>query len=126
MIHAALSSSLSGLHAAGLRLSNSANNLASQHATDAIAPEVGQTASYVPAQLTSVAIRPTGGADAQSTTRDPTTTPLRNVDSKDPSLNKDTADHLIDAKLATYSFKGNLKIMDAHNDMIGSLLDIAV
>lgn len=117
MIHASLSSSLSGLHAASVRLSTSANNLSSHHATDAIAPEVGQIASYVPAQLTSVAIRPTGGADAQSTTRDPTVTPLRN---------KDIADDLIDAKLATYSFKGNLKIMDAHNDMIGSLLDIAV
>lgn len=125
-------SSLSGLNAASVRLSNSANNVANQLTVGAIDPQKGGTAAFVPKNVTQSAIEPSGGVQAGLTVRDPATVPL--YDPENPSAdadglvaapNVDSAEEVVQQKMASYNFKGNLKVLETYNEMLGQIVDIA-
>ena len=112
-----INSSLAGLNAASLRLSNSANNVANQ-----------TTAGYKPTDVSQTAIEPTGGVQAKIVERTPATVTSLDQNNKGDTLqapNVSAEEEVVQQKMTTYNFQGNLKVLKAADEMLGSLLDIA-
>ncbi len=102
----AINASISGLNAASTRVSVAANNLANQSSVNTNTDGVAKPYTAKQAVQTSQA---GGGVDVtiQQTNDVP-----------------DTAQQLIDAKIASYDFKANLKAIQVQDDLVKNALNI--
>jgi flagellar hook-associated protein FlgK len=112
--------SLSGLNAASLRLSNSANNVANQN-----------TPNYNPSKVVQESVEPNGGVKARIVApatsvnvSEPNNPNIDNNDELQVGSKVDLTSEVVQQKIATYNFKGSLKVLQASDEMLGSLLDI--
>ncbi|MEJ0009267.1 MAG: flagellar basal body protein [Alphaproteobacteria bacterium] len=93
-----ISSAVSGLNAAAVRLNVAANNIANANTPD-----------YKPQQAVQTATD--DGVSVQ-------------VSTKDDSSGTSTDDQLVDAKIASYDYQANLRVIKTENDLQQSLLDV--
>lgn len=119
----AISATVSGLNAAQVRLQVSANNIANANTKNYRAQEVVQTP------------RPSGGVDAKVVSRTPIppATPsdsdgdndseAQDVSSSDAN-NVSVDQQVVDAQIASYDYKANLRVLKTENDLQQSLLDV--
>ncbi|MFO1243079.1 MAG: flagellar basal body rod C-terminal domain-containing protein [Rickettsiales bacterium] len=123
--------SVSGMNAAGLRLANSANNIANVESTSRY--ENGETVRtpYMPTDVVQTSIEPTGGVKASVRPRDPASIPVyapdhpyADTDGMVDYPNVSLEEELVDTKIASYDYKANLKVLKTADDMMQSLLDI--
>jgi flagellar basal-body rod protein FlgC len=115
---------LSGINAASRRLEVSANNLANQFSTKTISGGQVSDTPFKAQRIDQISLS-NGGVLAQVSNANPATTNtadgqggLREVP------NVDTANELIQTKLASYDFKANLKTIQTQDEIFKSLLDI--
>jgi flagellar basal-body rod protein FlgC len=126
----AIGSALSGLAAAGKRLSVGANNIANQFSTRSRIDGVTVNQPYTPQRVHQVSLE-NGGVQTVVTDVNPPTTRVfdpQHVDADADGTvaypNVDIATELVNQKLASYDFKANLKTIKIEDDMQKSLLDI--
>ncbi len=111
---------LSGLNAASLRLSNSANNIANQNTLGCKPTDVVQDSLQGGAQG--------GGVRAKLVERSPATVTLVDPNNPDETLqtpNVSLEEEVVQQQFAAYNFQGSLKVLKAADQMLGSLLDIS-
>lgn len=106
---------LSGLRASETRLSNAATNLANSDSSNYKATDVQQTTNAA------------GGVNTQIVDRNPPTVQVPDVNSdtgvsQKPNVSPER--ELVDANVATYTFKANLKVLKVAQDLNKTLLDI--
>ncbi len=120
---------LSGLNAASKRLDNSANNVANIFST--LSTKNGETVKepYSPTRVDNVSLNP----GVQPVTRNvtPSSVPVYDPDNAAADAegitqypNVDIENEVVDQKIATYDFKGNLSVLKTQDKMMGALLDI--
>ncbi len=121
-----INTSLSGLTAASTRIEVAANNIANQGSTKSL--DNGQVVDkpYTPQRVDLVSLS-NSGVQAQVKDVNPATT--QQADPNSPSgltdtPNVDTAQQLIDANVASYDFKANIKAIQVQDKVTQSLLDI--
>jgi flagellar hook-associated protein FlgK len=112
---------LSGLNASSLRLANSANNVANQN-----------TPNYSPSSVSQEAIEPTGGVRARIVqpatsvnVSEPSNPAIDQNDELQVGSSVNLEEEVVQQKISTYNFKGNLKVLQAADEMLGNLLDIS-
>jgi flagellar basal-body rod protein FlgC len=128
-----INTALSGLNAASLRLSNSANNIANVSTTGRLI-DGKKVGGYTPTDVVQSSVEPQGGVNASVVARDPKAVNLASPTNTDPASrdnilnfpNVSLEEEVVNSDIATYTFKANLKSLKAADEMIGSLLDIAV
>jgi flagellar basal-body rod protein FlgC len=128
-----INTSLSGLNAASLRLANSANNIANVSTTGRLI-DGQRVGGFTPKDVVQTAVEPQGGVSASLVARDPSSVNLASPTNTDPDSrdniltfpNVALEEEVVNSDIATYTFKANLKSLKAADEMIGSLLDIAV
>lgn len=122
----AIDTALSGLKAAGTRLSVAADNIANQSSTKTIKDGQHSDTPYVPKRVDLVSL---SNAGVQAQVRDVTPSSVTAPDPNNPGgtqelPNVDLANELIQMKLASYDFKANIKTIKVQENLQKSLLDI--
>ncbi len=127
MIHSAVS----GLHAASLRLANSANNVANVHSTQKNVNGKTVQEAYTPTDVVQSSIEPTGGVRASVRERDPAHLEVSAAFHHDadgdglvtlPNVSLD--DEVVQQVVASNTYKSNLKSIEAYKETTESLLNI--
>jgi flagellar basal body rod protein FlgC len=121
-----LGNSISGLNAAEKRINVAANNIANQFST--ARQENGKTVNepYVPQQVQAVS-EEAGGVTVKLVDKNPASIPIPGENGEVKQLpNVDTAEELVNIKIATYDAKANIAVIHTENKMQQSLLDIFV
>jgi flagellar basal-body rod protein FlgC len=128
-----LASSLSGLFAASQHINNSAHNVANIHSTTSMIDGKSKPEPYRPTDIVQSSVASQGGVQTKQVRRDPAV--IVRYQPEHPAAddrglletpNVDAQQETITQKMATYSFKGNLKAMQAYDEMLGTILDITV
>ncbi len=124
MISSATSIAVSGLQAASKRLSNSANNIANQSST--LSQVNGETVAepFHPSDVLQTSLS-SGGVQTELRERQPATVAVADGNggvTQVPNVN--TEEEVIAQQFASYDFKANLKVIEAQNETIQSVLDI--
>jgi flagellar basal-body rod protein FlgC len=126
----AINSALSGFAAAAQRLNVSANNFANADSTQTQNNGVVSNTPYVP-QVLEQASQTTGGVTTHTQDANPPS-----ISVYDPSNaaadangitqypNVDTAQQLVNAKIASYDAQGNLAVIKVQDKLFKSVLDI--
>ncbi len=123
---------LSGLNAASLRLANSANNVANANSTSRTVNGEKVEGAYRATDVVQTSVSPQAGVSASVRERDPATTQVYAPDSAEADANGlleipnvDLAQEIAGEQIpAAYNFKANLKVLEAEDEMMDSLLDI--
>lgn len=130
MIGSSFDTALSGLRAAELRLSNSANNVANQNSSTSRIDGERVAEPYRPMEVVQSS-NATGGVRTELRPLEPASIPVYNpndpaADAEGIALmpNVDLEEELVGQELSSYTFKANLKSLEAADKMVGSLLDI--
>ena len=122
---------LSGMQAASTRLANSANNIANAQSTARIVDGKRESSPFVPQDVVSIAVEPTGGVETELRTRTPASVPVNDPDNPSadaegitqyPNVNIDEA--VAGLPMNTYTFQANLKALQTDDENMKSLLDI--
>ncbi len=123
--------SVSGLNAAGLRLANSASNVANIHSTAKNVRGQKVDEPHTPQDVVQSSIEPTGGVRAELRPRDPASVkvyapghPDADADGIVEFPNVDLENEVVEQHIASYDYKANLKAIEAADTMLKSLLDI--
>lgn len=122
--------SLSGLQAASTRLSAAANNIANQFSTQTRVDGETQNTPYVPQDVVQIS-QEAGGVLAE--TRPSDRAPVQAYDPGNPSAdaqglvaypNVDTAEELVNVKVAENDYKANLRAISVQDEIFEDTLDI--
>ncbi|MFM9889053.1 MAG: flagellar basal body rod C-terminal domain-containing protein [Rickettsiales bacterium] len=110
-----ISTALSGLYASEQRLANAANNLANSDSSNYKATDIAQSTDA------------SGGVNTRVVLRNPATVQV--ADNNSPTgvserPNVSPERELVDANVASYTFKANLKVLKVAEDINKTLLDI--
>lgn len=126
----AIGVSVSALQAASKRLEVSATNLANQNSTQTLKDGVVVKKPYEPQVVVQIS-NPNGGVTSRVETVANPTQKFYSPESPEADEagfitlpNVDTANELINQKLASYDYKANLKAIQIQNNVQQSLLDI--
>jgi len=124
------SAALSGLNAATRRLTNVANNVANLNDVTSLSPKPGDPPQFQPL-LTLQSSVPGGGTVATTQNVTPASvpsfqpdSPFANADGLVATPNVDLLDQMVDSLLATTSYKANIKVIQAAQEMQDQLLKI--
>ncbi len=119
-----IDTALSGLNAASKRLEVSANNLANQFSTKSVTDGKVSDTPYSAQRVDQISLS-SGGVTTQVSNTNPATNTVADPQGGLQQVpNVDTANELIQTKLASYDFKANLKTIQAQDNMFKNLLDI--
>lgn len=125
-----LAIAVSGLNAASLQLSSTANNIANSQDTASLTPQPGQPQPYQPTTVTQTAA-PGGGtqaalqpvAPASTAIYDPSS-PFADSNGNVATPNVDLAQQVVNTSTASLSYDANLKVIQTAQQMQGYLLNI--
>ena len=125
--------SMTGLQASGLRMANSANNVANVHSTSKQVDGKTVNEPYTPTDVVQKSLEPTGGTRAEVRERDPATSTRPVYDPSSAEANEEglveypnvsLEEEVIEQQTATYDYKANLKALKTADEMLENLLDI--
>lgn len=125
-----ISTSLSGLEAAGKRIENAASNLANKFSTSTQVNGVTTSEPYLPQDIVQISEAGGGVRAYQRPANNPTIEQYdpQSVEADDSGFvsipNVDDAKQLVDQQIASYDFKANLKAIKVASNLEQSLLDI--
>tara|TARA_B100001123_G_scaffold282110_1_gene314253 strand:- start:394 stop:792 length:399 start_codon:yes stop_codon:yes gene_type:complete len=130
MINAALSTSLSGMMAAGNRLDTSANNVANLSSTRSLVDGQSTGEAYQAQRVNQTSVAP-AGVQSSTVPKDPATfgrfDPANSAADENGITqypNVDLNEEVVEQQIATYDFKANLKALKTADEMMENLLDI--
>lgn len=125
-----INSALSGLTAASARLNVAAENIANQNSTRTLKNGQVTNEPYQPQELLQSSLAEGGVTTSVQPADKP---PALRFDPQDPGANEnglvaspdvDPVQELVNAQLASYDFKANLKTLKAQDELLQNTLDI--
>lgn len=127
-----IDSSISGMQAASLRLTNSANNTANMFSTSSIIRGERVAKPYVPTDIVQSSLEPSSGVNATRKPRMPSEIAVYSPDSFAVDENGMVAypnvsseNETVQQLLSVNAFQSNVRALRSELEMMDSLLDIA-